>query len=106
MSDQQITTPLGRRELVARLTAVALSWVGLSAFRRLAPMDGMPSVARSAPIWDDKFELVVDLELVTQSGARTHRPYVAIWVEDAAGRSIRTLSLWVSTVGRGPRYIR
>jgi hypothetical protein len=48
----------------------------------------------------------VDLTIAAQQGRRYHRPYVAVWVEDAAGRPVRTLSLWVSTEGRGQRYIR
>jgi FAD:protein FMN transferase len=35
-------------------------------------------------------------------GGRYRRPYVAVWVEDADGRPVRTLSLWVSSGGAGP----
>ena len=29
-----------------------------------------------------------------------------MWIEDANGKPVRTLTLWVNTSGRGPRYIR
>ena len=58
------------------------------------------------PKWDDRFELAVDFEIAPQEGFRYHRPYVAVWVEDPSGRRVRTLSVWVNTTGRGPRYIR
>jgi thiamine biosynthesis lipoprotein len=93
---------LGRRDLLVRLAGIALSFTGLTAFTRFAP-----AAARvAAPKWDDRFELAVDLEIATQHGFRYHRPYVAVWVEDTAGKPVRTLSLWVNTSGKGPRYIR
>lgn len=100
MNDTRTRPPLSRREMLTRLAGAALSFAGLTAFRWTGPR------ASSAPKWDDRYELAVDLEIAPQRGARYHRPYVAVWVEDAAGRSVRTLSLWVNTEGRGPRYIR
>lgn len=102
--DSRLDAPLGRRTLLARAAWAALSLVGLSAFTRLTPAAAAaPTRARR---WDDRFELAVDLEIAPQQGYRYHRPYVAVWVEDAAGKPVRTLSLWVNTTGRGPRYIR
>ncbi|MEO8334377.1 MAG: DUF2271 domain-containing protein [bacterium] len=97
MIDIETNAPLGRRDMLARLTAAAFAYTGLTAFR---------SFATRAPGWDDRFELAVDLEIAAQAGTRYHRPYVAVWVEDSTGRPVRTLSLWVNTSGRGPRYIR
>ncbi|MEO5814643.1 MAG: DUF2271 domain-containing protein [Gemmatimonadaceae bacterium] len=95
--------PLGRRDMIARLSAAALAFTGLTAFR---PFPRSRAAVSTAPKWDDNFELAVDLAIATQAGARYHRPYVAVWIEDAAGKPVRTLSLWVNTSGRGPRYIR
>jgi hypothetical protein len=103
MSDITPGAALGRRDALARLAGVVLSFTGLTAFRRAAPVASTASVA---PKWDDRFELAVDLEIAPQQGFRYHRPYVAVWVEDSAGRPVRTLSAWVNTTGRGPRYIR
>jgi hypothetical protein len=99
MHDLQPHAPLHRRDALARLAGVVLSLTGLTAFKRFTP-------STTAPKWDDRFELAVDLEIAAQQGFRYHRPYVAVWVEDATGRPVRTLSLWVNTSGRGPRYIR
>ncbi|MDB4890109.1 MAG: hypothetical protein JWL61_1964 [Gemmatimonadetes bacterium] len=96
-------TPLARRDLIARVAAAALAFTGLTAFRTVArPRPTMSA----APKWDDNYELAVDLEIAAQGGFRNHRPYVAVWIEDEAGHPVRTLSLWVNTSGRGPRYIR
>ena len=101
MHDSQFRAPLDRRGALARLAGVALSLTGLTAFRRATTPAGV-----AAPKWDDRFELAVDLEIAPQQGYRYHRPYVAVWVEDANGKPVRTLSVWVNTSGRGPRYIR
>jgi hypothetical protein len=101
MHDIRSDAPLRRRDLLGRLAGFALSVAGLSAMRR-APAAPRPP----GPRWDDRFELAVELEIAPQQGYRYHRPYVAVWVADAAGRPVRTLTLWVNTSGRGPRYIR
>jgi len=101
MHDSQFRAPLDRRGALARLAGVALSLTGLTAFRR-----STTQAVVAAPKWDDRFELAVDLEIAPQQGYRYHRPYVAVWVEDANGKPVRTLSVWVNTSGRGPRYIR
>lgn len=102
MTDIRPDDTLGRRDMIARLAAVALSFTGLTAFKRFTPV--VPRTA--APKWDDRFELAVDLEIAPPQGGRWHRPYVAVWIEDAAGKPVRTLSAWVNTEGRGPRYFR
>lgn len=38
-------------------------------------------------------ELQLSLKLPTQQG-EYHNPYVAVWVEDNKGKSVRTLALW------------
>lgn len=91
---------MSRRSMLARLAGAALSYAGLTAFTRA------DAARSSAPKWDDRFELAVQLEIAQQEGGRYHRPYVAVWVENSAGRPVRTLGLWVNTSGRGPRYIR
>ena len=99
MHDMRDDERLGRRGMLARLAGVALSMSGLRALGAVTPRPG-------APKWDDRFELAVDFEIAPQEGFRYHRPYVAVWVESPEGKRVRTLSLWVNTNGRGPRYIR
>ncbi len=38
-------------------------------------------------------ELSLSLKLPTQQG-EYHNPYVAVWLEDTSGKSVRTLALW------------
>jgi len=100
MHDTRDDAMLGRRGMLARLAGVALSVSGLDAIGRFT------RATIAAPAWDDRYELAVDFEIAPQEGYRYHRPYVAVWVETPEGKRVRTLSLWVNTNGRGPRYIR
>jgi hypothetical protein len=50
-------------------------------------------------------EVAVEFEIIQGSEFRWRRPYVAVWVEDRSGKYIRTLSLWVQTSRKGPRWI-
>lgn len=97
MKQNHASATLSRRGLLARLAAISASYLGLGAFSRFA------SSAAATP-WDDNFELAVDFEIPQQRGGRSHRPYVAVWVEDSAGHPVRTLNLWVNKNDRGPRY--
>jgi thiamine biosynthesis lipoprotein ApbE len=54
--------------------------------------------------WSAQFELAVDYEINAPSGGRYHRPYVAIWLEDAEGNSIRTLTLLMK-LGKGGKWL-
>ena len=107
MTDSEDTNttgaPVARRALLLRFAAAALAYSGLTAFH---PFTSLGGDAVRAPKWDEHFELAVDLEIAAQEGMRYHRPYVAVWIEDAAGKEVRTLSTWINTSGRGPRYIR
>src|SRR6185312_16539508 len=93
MSQSRYQAAMSRRTLLGRLAMAGASYVGLTAFSRSV-----------GPKWDDAFELAVDFELAQQTGARWHRPYVAVWIEDAAGSPVRTLSLWLNNECKGPRY--
>lgn len=100
MTDRRPADRITRRDMLTRLAGAALSLVGVPALAQ--PRHA--GVARTP--WDDHFELAVDLEINQPEGYRSHRPYVAVWVEDPAGKPVRTLTLWVNTRGRGERYIR
>ncbi|HZW31285.1 MAG TPA: DUF2271 domain-containing protein, partial [Isosphaeraceae bacterium] len=67
-----------------------------------APSGG--DVPKGAPSWNKEFELVVNFEInrPEAEAGRYRRPYVAVWIEDKDGNSVRTLALWVSMGGAGP----
>jgi thiamine biosynthesis lipoprotein ApbE len=67
------------------------------------PRDSKPA-AESA--WGDKFEMRVNFETSSPDGdaRRYRRPYVAVWVEDKDGLTVRTLALWLMTRQPGPRW--
>jgi hypothetical protein len=89
---------LTRRDMLARLVGFALSLKGASAVAQRPPLNG--SVVK----WNDKFELALDIEIAQPGGGRSRRPYVAVWMEDSEGQSVRTLALWANT-GRGRRWL-
>ncbi|AWN23492.1 DUF2271 domain-containing protein [Deinococcus irradiatisoli] len=49
-------------------------------------------------------ELAINLALAQPSGFRYNRPYVAVYIEDAQGNPVRTVSLWAET-SRHARYL-
>ncbi|MEO6804253.1 MAG: DUF2271 domain-containing protein [Granulicella sp.] len=44
--------------------------------------------------WNQSYELAINLEVAPQSGPRSHRPYIAVWIEDEHHESVRTIALW------------
>jgi thiamine biosynthesis lipoprotein ApbE len=71
-----------------------------------AQADGAASQSdKPVAAWNGGFELQVDFALNQPDGGAYRRPYVACWVEDAAGKSVRTIVLWVQNTGAGPRWI-
>jgi thiamine biosynthesis lipoprotein len=52
-------------------------------------------------LWNPEFELAIDLTLPRFEEARAHRPYVAVWIEDADHFPVRTLTLWA----QNPRWL-
>lgn len=94
MKTPDLEKPISRRSLLTGLFA-------LTAGRVLAKAP----VPVGAKKFDGKYEMAIDVEIAKQDGFRVHRPYVAVWLEDKNGNSVRTLSLWVQTDRRGPRWI-
>jgi len=60
--------------------------------------------SRQQAVWNKQFELAVNIEINAPEGGRYRRPYVAVWVEDAEGFPVRTISLWVQARQPGPRW--
>jgi thiamine biosynthesis lipoprotein len=63
------------------------------AFRPAAVRQAVPAQS-GGPRWDQKYELIVTIELSLIEGFRVHRPYVVVWIEDEAHAPVRTIALW------------
>lgn len=55
---------------------------------------GAAAPATKDDLWDQDYELVVNLQLATIEGVRIHRPFVAVWVIDAYKKPVRQLAVW------------
>ena len=56
-----------------------------------------PSATAIQQSWDANYELAINLELATQQGMRSNRPYIAVWVVDADKKPVRQIALWMRT---------
>lgn len=61
-----------------------------------APAAPAPGVSAAQPGgWPAGFEVALTINLkAPDSGRRAKRPYVAVWVEDASGKVVRTVTVW------------
>lgn len=58
------------------------------------------SVSAKDKLWNPNQELLITLQLPRFEG-RSHRPFVAVWIEDETGKPIRQLALWYNK----PRWL-
>jgi len=52
--------------------------------------------------WPENFQVTVAVELPKIDAKKYRKPYAAIWVENAEGKAVRTLSVW----GNAPKYLK
>ena len=90
-------TPLSRRGFLIRTAGIAL---GLT-LSKLGALAQSGAAAQPALL-----PLTVNFTLLPPDAGRYQRPYIAVWIEDAAGNPVRTLALWANLNGRGQRYVR
>ena len=101
-----MTHPVNRRRFLAQALKTSAAALATLALPRLnlasaATAAASPSAKATLP---STMELAVNLTLAQASGFRYNRPYVAVYIEDAQGNPVRTLSLWAET-NRHARYI-
>jgi hypothetical protein len=51
-------------------------------------------------------KLEINFELAMPSGGRYRAPYVAVWVENAQGKPVREIALWLNRSGQGQRWLK
>jgi hypothetical protein len=61
---------------------------------------------KQGPVLDKVLELAVELELAAPDRGFWRRPYVAVWIEDPAGKPVRTLAAWLMNSRKGWRWLR
>ncbi len=52
--------------------------------------------------WPEGYQVTVAIELPRIEAKKYRRPYTAIWIEDAQGKAVRTLTVW----GNSPKYLK
>jgi hypothetical protein len=80
-------------------TAVVDSPAGQAPEKKAAEEKPAPS---AAPAWPTNFQVKINVNLKTPAGGRVRRPYVAVWVEDASKKVVRTVAVW----GADRRWLR
>ena len=64
------------------------------------------STTTEAPLgFGNGAELVVSFTYERLPGGKALPPYMAVWVEDAAGALLETIELWFEQSGKGPRWL-
>ncbi len=49
--------------------------------------------------------MLVDFTFDTSGEDRARNPYIAVWVEDADGNLVKTISLWFDQSDKGPKWL-
>ena len=73
-------------------------WAALTGEAPATAAAGETAPAADADAWPDGWGLTITLTLARQR----HRPYVAVWIEDARGQAVRTVAVW----GREQKYLK
>lgn len=63
------------------------------------------SAAAAAKPWTSGMALDITFTVATKAAGRVKRPFVAVWIEDANGKTVRNLTAWVSQSRLNPRWL-
>ncbi|WP_291428752.1 DUF2271 domain-containing protein [Deinococcus sp.] len=94
-----VATTSSRRSFLGVLAA-ATAALTLS---RIAPAQA--AAASTAHKWVSGMALDINFTVATKATGRVKRPFVAIWIEDEAGNTVRTLTVWVQQSRMNPRWL-
>ena len=86
------------------LNKLGLATAALTASRFL-PGGNASAAATTSKTWTKGMELDIQFTVATQAGARVKRPYVAVWIEDTSGKTVRNLVVWVQQNRLNPRWL-
>jgi hypothetical protein len=91
----------GTRRTFLRKLAAAGAALTLS---RVLP-GGLAGAATTGKSWPTGMGLDVNFTVATQATGRVKRPFVAIWIEDESGSTVRNLTAWVLQHRLNPRWL-
>ena len=60
----------------------------------------VPIAADAVDAWPSGYQVSISVELPVVNVTRYRRPYVAVWIENSSGKSIRSITVW----GAKPKY--
>ena len=74
----------------------------LAALNRCSPGQERAKEGREkAAPWADDYQVTFTLTIANVSAKKYRKPYIAVWIEDAAGKPVRTITVW----GNNPRWL-
>ena len=89
-----------RRSFLGKL-AVAAAALGAS---RVVP-GALAEAATSSKAWASGMQLDIQFSVATKASGRVKRPFVAVWIEDESGKTVRTLTVWVQQRRLNSRWL-
>ena len=99
-TDTNVAVTTGSRRSFLGTLAAATAALTLS---RIAPAQA--AAASTARKWVSGMALDINFTVATKATGRVKRPYVAVWIEDEAGNTVRTLTVWVQQSRMNPRWL-
>ena len=91
-SDNLAATIPGAEYLIVTKEGKRIKSKGWDLLTLVVPVKSIPVITKPDQ-WNPDFELAVNFELAQLPGF-ARRPFMAIWVEDADKKSVRTISIW------------
>ena len=58
------------------------------------PANPLPPFGAKPGAWPNGYQVTLTINLKTPDGGRAKRPYVAVWVENTEGKTVRTVAVW------------
>ncbi len=91
-------TTQSRRTFLRRFSAAAAALT-------LSRLPGAFAGAATSKPWTSGMGLDVTFTVATQATGRIKRPFVAVWIEDESGKTVRNLTVWVQQNRLNPRWL-
>ncbi|MEZ5226210.1 MAG: DUF2271 domain-containing protein, partial [Acidimicrobiales bacterium] len=72
---------------------------------RAAETTAAAEATTTGAVFPSGAELLVDFTYEASGSGRILNPYIAVWIEDADGNLVKTISLWYEQSGKGAKYL-